>query len=168
MVRPDTVLTYTHFVLTKYKHYRVSRTEEEHNQVLVPKSCRETIFQAPHYNPMAGHLGYDKTLERIMARFYWLGGFAPNFQISFGWSCQISSFLRPSIVITMTHRPREWMLLHYNSGLQMCSSPAWLYFTHRAPFWNTPWYEVMALQVRCAWVLYPVTLLSFSWKDFYI
>ena len=31
------------------------------------------IFQAAHYNPMAGHLGYDKTLNRIMARFYWPG-----------------------------------------------------------------------------------------------
>lgn len=29
------------------------------------------IFQATHYNPMAGHMGYDKTLEQIMAWFYW-------------------------------------------------------------------------------------------------
>jgi hypothetical protein len=29
------------------------------------------VFQAAHFNPMAGHLGYDKTLNRIMARFYW-------------------------------------------------------------------------------------------------
>ena len=31
------------------------------------------VFQAAHYNPMAGHLGYDKTLNQIMARFYWPG-----------------------------------------------------------------------------------------------
>ena len=31
------------------------------------------VFQAAHYSPMAGHLGYDKTLNRIMARFYWPG-----------------------------------------------------------------------------------------------
>ena len=32
------------------------------------------IFHVVHYNPMAGHLGYDKTLDnRIMARFYWPG-----------------------------------------------------------------------------------------------
>ena len=31
------------------------------------------IFQAAHYSPMAGQLGYKKTLNRIMARFYWPG-----------------------------------------------------------------------------------------------
>ena len=31
------------------------------------------VFQAAHYNPMAGHLGYDKTSNQIMARFYWPG-----------------------------------------------------------------------------------------------
>ncbi|XP_069027698.1 uncharacterized protein [Embiotoca jacksoni] len=33
----------------------------------------EMIFRAAHYNQMAGHMGYDKTLDRIMARFYWPG-----------------------------------------------------------------------------------------------
>uniref|UniRef100_A0AAQ4QNV2 Gypsy retrotransposon integrase-like protein 1 n=1 Tax=Gasterosteus aculeatus aculeatus TaxID=481459 RepID=A0AAQ4QNV2_GASAC len=31
------------------------------------------IFQAAYYNPMAGHMGYEKTLDRIMTRFYWPG-----------------------------------------------------------------------------------------------
>lgn len=31
------------------------------------------IFQVAHQNAMAGHMKYAKTLEQIMARFYWLG-----------------------------------------------------------------------------------------------
>ena len=31
------------------------------------------VFLATHYNPMAGHLGSDKTQKRITDRFYWPG-----------------------------------------------------------------------------------------------
>jgi len=65
LVRPDAVVTFPHFVIIRVRLYRVS-------QLLVPKS-REMIFQAAHHSPMAGHLGCDKTRERIMARFYWPG-----------------------------------------------------------------------------------------------
>ena len=73
MVRPDAVLTYPHFSLCRDRLYRVSRdtqTEEIITQLLVPKSRREIVFQTAHYNPMAGHMGYEKTLNCIMARFY--------------------------------------------------------------------------------------------------
>uniref|UniRef100_A0AAQ4REK5 Gypsy retrotransposon integrase-like protein 1 n=1 Tax=Gasterosteus aculeatus aculeatus TaxID=481459 RepID=A0AAQ4REK5_GASAC len=76
VVRPDAVLSYPHFSLIRDRLYRVSRdtqTGQEITQLLVPKSRRETVFQAAHYNPMAGHLGSDKTLDRIVARFYWPG-----------------------------------------------------------------------------------------------
>uniref|UniRef100_A0A8P4KG28 Gypsy retrotransposon integrase-like protein 1 n=1 Tax=Dicentrarchus labrax TaxID=13489 RepID=A0A8P4KG28_DICLA len=76
LVRPDAVQTYPHFALVRDRLYRVSRdtqTAEEITQLLVPDSRRETVFQAAHYNPMAGHMGYEKTLNRIMARFYWPG-----------------------------------------------------------------------------------------------
>ena len=29
------------------------------------------VFQAAHYNPMGGHLGYDKTLNRIIGSIAW-------------------------------------------------------------------------------------------------
>ncbi|XP_062415775.1 uncharacterized protein LOC134107852 [Pungitius pungitius] len=76
LVRPDVALSYPHFSLIRDRLYRVSRdtrTGQENTQLLVPKSRREMIFQAAHYNPMAGHMGYGKTLDRIMARFYWPG-----------------------------------------------------------------------------------------------
>ena len=64
-VRPDAALTYPHFIVVRDRLYRVSRdtqSEEVVTQLLVPRSRREMVFQAAHYNPMAGHLGYDKTL----------------------------------------------------------------------------------------------------------
>ena len=75
-VRPDAALTYPHFIVVRDRLYRVSRdtqSEEVVTQLLVPRSRREMVFQAAHYNPMPGHLGYEKTLDRIMARFYWPG-----------------------------------------------------------------------------------------------
>ena len=69
-IQPNAVLTCSHFVVVRHWLYRVGRdtqSEEIVTQLLVPRSCREMVFQ------VAGHLGYDKTLNRIMARFYWPG-----------------------------------------------------------------------------------------------
>ena len=70
MVRPDAALTYPQFSLRRDRLYRVSRdtqTEEITTQLVVPKSRREIVFPAAHYNPMAGHMGCEKTLNRVMA-----------------------------------------------------------------------------------------------------
>lgn len=42
-------------------------------QLLVPKCRQELLFQAAHHNPMTGHLSQDKTVGRLVARFYWPG-----------------------------------------------------------------------------------------------
>ncbi len=39
--------------------------------IVVPKALRETILQAVHDNPFAGHLGISHTEERVRKRFYW-------------------------------------------------------------------------------------------------
>lgn len=73
-VHPDTALTHQYFDVIRDRLYRASceaRTEEELTQLLVLKSRQERIFQTAHHNPMAGHLGYDESLNWIMARFYW-------------------------------------------------------------------------------------------------
>lgn len=70
MVRPEAALTFPHFVLSRERLHCVSHntcTQEEHTQLLVPRSCGEIFFQAPHCNPMAIHIGYEKTLDRILA-----------------------------------------------------------------------------------------------------
>lgn len=50
-----------------------TQTKEELAQLLVPKSYRELLFHTAHHSPMVGHLGQDKTLNRLMANFYWPG-----------------------------------------------------------------------------------------------
>lgn len=69
-VRPEATRTYPCSVLLNDRLYWVSRdtgTEDEQTQLLMSESCREIIFQVAQYNSMAGHMRYDKTLERVMA-----------------------------------------------------------------------------------------------------
>ena len=76
VVRPDPVQIYPHIALNRDRLYGVShntQTGKEMTQLLVPKSRRETVVQVAHYNPMAGHMGVDKTLDQIMVWFYWPG-----------------------------------------------------------------------------------------------
>jgi len=42
-------------------------------QVCVPVECRAEVMHVAHDTPMAGHLGYKKTLDRIWGLFYWPG-----------------------------------------------------------------------------------------------
>lgn len=74
LVWPDAALSYPDSSLIRDRLYRVSReTQTEVLQLLVPENRRDELFQAAHGNPMAGHLGFAKTLDRMMACFYWLG-----------------------------------------------------------------------------------------------
>ncbi len=68
--------SYPYFAILKDRLYRVTQdaqSKQDTTQLLVPKSCREMLFQAAHCNPMAGHLGQAATLNRLMARFFWPG-----------------------------------------------------------------------------------------------
>ena len=40
-------------------------------QLVLPKTCRSTILHLAHTIPLAGHMGRDKTAQRILQRFYW-------------------------------------------------------------------------------------------------
>lgn len=42
-------------------------------QLVIPKTMREKVLQYHHDIPSAGHLGYDKTLDKIRQSFYWPG-----------------------------------------------------------------------------------------------
>lgn len=75
-VLPGPAPTPPYFSVIKDRLYRVCcdrQTGKECTQLLLPRPRREMVFQAAHHNPMAGHLGFDKTLSRITARFYWPG-----------------------------------------------------------------------------------------------
>ena len=40
-------------------------------QLVLPRECREEVLRIAHDIPMAGHLGKEKTVNRILQRFYW-------------------------------------------------------------------------------------------------
>ena len=46
--------------------------EKTVKQLLLPKSYRKIVCKLAHAVPLAGHLGRDKTADRITRRFYWL------------------------------------------------------------------------------------------------
>lgn len=61
--------------MTKDGLYQVmqgAQIEEEMTQLLTLRSCGEMLFHMAHHDPMLGHLEQDKTLNYLMAHFYWL------------------------------------------------------------------------------------------------
>ena len=40
-------------------------------QLVLPKECRKAVLEVAHEIPLAGHLGKEKTRQRILQRFYW-------------------------------------------------------------------------------------------------
>lgn len=47
--------------------------EEEKKQVVVPSKLRENVLQLAHDSAFAGHLGFQKTLDRVESSFHWPG-----------------------------------------------------------------------------------------------
>ena len=45
--------------------------ECEVEQLVLPKTCRKKVLELGHVIPLAGHLGAEKTRQRILHRFYW-------------------------------------------------------------------------------------------------
>ncbi|KAF7247651.1 Zona pellucida-binding protein 1 [Varanus komodoensis] len=59
--------------------YRVVPARECHGelrQLVIPKPLRLAVLQPPHDLPTAGHLGVEKTTDRLVWRFYWPGVYA--------------------------------------------------------------------------------------------
>ena len=42
-------------------------------QLVLPQACRQAVLHMAHNIPLAGHLGRDKTADRILQRFFWPG-----------------------------------------------------------------------------------------------
>lgn len=47
------------------------REEMSVEQLVLPQQCRETVMRLAHSIPLAGHLGKNKTISRVLQRFYW-------------------------------------------------------------------------------------------------
>ena len=56
-----------------YRRWCPSRQGEDAavEQLVLPRRCRRAVLDLAHEIPVAGHLGKEKTRERILRRFYW-------------------------------------------------------------------------------------------------
>ena len=71
--------------------YRITKKidveKEKLKQILVPKDLRKKVMEVAHDTMLAGHMGIEKTEDRILTNFYWPG----NRQdvVSFCRSCDV-------------------------------------------------------------------------------
>ncbi|XP_042318433.1 aurora kinase A [Sceloporus undulatus] len=67
------------FVLKGNLLYRLppsQNPEEIEAQLVVPRALRGEVMRLAHESPLAGHLGVEKTTQRVIQRFFWTGVFA--------------------------------------------------------------------------------------------
>ena len=69
---------YERFVLENKLLYRIHTASERQGgnvtkQLVLPKVLRESVMEVAHDSVLGGHLGKQKTLDRIQADFYWPG-----------------------------------------------------------------------------------------------
>uniref|UniRef100_A0A8C5MJ42 Gypsy retrotransposon integrase-like protein 1 n=1 Tax=Leptobrachium leishanense TaxID=445787 RepID=A0A8C5MJ42_9ANUR len=73
-VDPDMRLAFPHMVQRKDLLYQVVRQGEDVvEQLLVPQPYRKLVLDLAHGHVLGGHLGVEKTKERICRRFFWPG-----------------------------------------------------------------------------------------------
>ena len=54
---------------------KIARHVDPVHQIVVPEKYRTNILETAHDNTFAGHLGVEKTKDRILRHFYWPGIF---------------------------------------------------------------------------------------------
>lgn len=57
-----------------YRHWTPPRRDEEKmviEQLVLPQKCRKMVLELAHKLPLAGHMGKNKTAQRILQWFYW-------------------------------------------------------------------------------------------------
>jgi len=57
------------------RKWTAADTVSVYHQVVLPECLRDSVIKLAHDQPLAGHLGVEKTKERIMKAFYWPGIF---------------------------------------------------------------------------------------------
>ena len=62
-------------LMRKWRPPTASPTDEWQvsHQIVVPKPYRRDVLNLAHESPLAGHLGINKTYNRVLAHFYWPG-----------------------------------------------------------------------------------------------
>ena len=61
--------------MRKWRSPDVSADDEEafRYQITIPKSYQSEILSLAHDTPLSGHLGINKTLQKVTTHFYWPG-----------------------------------------------------------------------------------------------
>ena len=62
-------------LMRKWRPKEVAANEDwmVYHQVVVPQQYRRDVFEIAHSNPMSGHLGINKSYNRLLKHFYWPG-----------------------------------------------------------------------------------------------
>jgi len=51
----------------------IPKNDSEHWQLVVPEELRENVMKLAHKNILSGHLGIQKTYDRVCSQFWWPG-----------------------------------------------------------------------------------------------
>jgi len=51
----------------------IPKNDSEHWQLVVPEKLRENVMKLAHENILSGHLGIQKTYDRVCSQFWWPG-----------------------------------------------------------------------------------------------
>ncbi|MCP3666770.1 MAG: DDE-type integrase/transposase/recombinase, partial [Gammaproteobacteria bacterium] len=89
--------------------FYVDSSKDQRLCVIVPESERDHLLWELHYSPLGGHLGMDKTLEKVQRHYYW-----PKLRQD------VLTYLRSCIVCAS----RQGQGRHYKSPLQPIPVPA--------------------------------------------
>uniref|UniRef100_A0A8C5LTZ1 Gypsy retrotransposon integrase-like protein 1 n=1 Tax=Leptobrachium leishanense TaxID=445787 RepID=A0A8C5LTZ1_9ANUR len=73
-VDPGNRLSFPYFISNDDMLYRVYKKNNEIiEQLVVPKPYKKVVLELAHGHLLGGHLGTEKTTERVLQRFYWPG-----------------------------------------------------------------------------------------------
>ena len=79
------------------------------HQIVVPQNYRKEILNLAHGSAMGGHLGVNKTYQKILTHFYWPG-----------LKKDLVQFCRSCHVCQMAGKPNLPLpALHYNQSLHV-------------------------------------------------
>jgi hypothetical protein len=69
------------------------------SQLVLPSTCRKKVLLIAHDIPMSGHLSYQKTLDRVIQRFFWPGIYkdVKNY-------CESCGICQKTCLIPVSHR----------------------------------------------------------------
>ena len=60
-------------IYLQWSHYEDANGNEKWTQLVVPKSLQKEVLHSLHNGIAGGHLGEEKTLNKLRERFYWPG-----------------------------------------------------------------------------------------------